>query len=151
MTPSTWDLLSPPCAQPLWEVRPCLPCPRSPGKWVAMAGTKPDLPKCPRLLTCPSTSFCSKGDLLDRDGTEMCCHLFIYTNVIQDILSMCITWNSNAIPHRSVLICREGTVLSEYGAFIPWTYFLQDVRLCNPAKLWAWLPLEKADSFSVVF
>lgn len=103
------------------------------------------------LLTCPSTAFCSEGDLLTRDGKEMCSHLFIYTNIIQNIFSMCITWNSNAIPHRSVLICREGMVLSEYGAFIPWTYFLQDVRLCNPAKLWAWLPLEKADSFSVVF
>lgn len=140
-----------PCAQSPLEVRICVTCPRSPGKWVAVAGTKPDLPKCPRLLTCLSTALCSKGDLLTRDGKEICSHLFIYTNIIQNIFSMCITWNSNALPHRSILLCREGMVLSEYGAFIPWTYFLQDVRLCNPAKLWAWLPLEKADSFSVFF
>lgn len=142
---------SPPCAQPPLEARPWVTCPGSPGKWVAGAGTKPYLPKCPRLLNWPSTALCSKGHLLTRDGKEMCSHLFIYSNLIQNIFSMCLTWNSNAIPHRSVLICRAGMVLSEYGAFIPWTYFLQDVRLCNPAKLWAWLPLEKADSFSAFF
>lgn len=152
LTPSTWDFLHlHPVHSPLWKPGPLWHAQGHLGKCVAMAGTKPDLPKCPRLLTCPSTALCSKGDLLARDGKERCPHLFIHTNLIPNIFSMCLTWNSSAIPHRSVLICREGMVLSEYGAFIPWTYFLQDVRLCNPAKLWAWLPLEKADSFSAFF
>lgn len=85
-----------------------------------------------------------------RDEKEMCSHLSTYTSVIQNVFSTCITWNGNAIPCRSILICREGMALSEYGAFIPWTYFLQDVRLCNPAQLRAWLPLEEADGFSAV-
>lgn len=142
---------SPPCAQPPLEVRPCMTCPRSPGKCVTMTGTQPDSPECPRLLSCPSTSFCFKDDLMPQDGKEMCSHVFTYTSVIQNMFSMCVTWNTNAIPCRSVLICREGMALSEYGAFIPWTYFLQDVRLCNPAKLRVWLPLEEADNFSAVF
>lgn len=152
LIPSTWDLLHlHQLHSPLWKVRACTTCPRSPGKCVTMIETKPHLPERPRLLPCPGTSFCFKGDLVPRDGKEMCSHLFIFTSVIQNMFSTCITWNSNAIPCRSVLICREGMALSEYGAFIPWTYFLQDVRLCNPAKLRAWLPLEEADSFSAVF
>lgn len=106
---------------------------------------------CPRLLFCPSTTFCFKDGHMTRDRKETRSHLFIYTSVIQNILHTCVTWHSNATPCRRVLICREGVALSEYGAFIPWTYFLQDVRLCNPAELQGWLPLQKADSFSAVF
>lgn len=106
---------------------------------------------CPRLLFCSSSSFCFKDGHMTRDRQETCSHLFIYTSVIQNILHMCVAWNSNATPCRRVLICREGVAVSECGAFIRWTYFLQDVRLCNPAKLRDWLPLEKADSFSAVF
>lgn len=142
---------SPPCAQSPLEVRPCRPCPRSPGNCVTMTGAQPDSPECPRLLSCRSTSFCFKDDLMPQDGKETCSHLFTYTSVIQTMFSLCITWNTNTIPCRSVLICREGMALSEYGAFIPWTYFPRDVRLCNPAKLRVWLPLEEPDNFAAVF